>query len=462
MTNKRRKAEEERGDAKRKKGEDGCDGSVSGQSESGRAAGSKSTGTSEPRPEVEEQSQSAEGPVGEGRSQSAEGLREADAAPEEDEEMMTEPLQFAECAPPSQDPIGGNAETQGCGAGMKGISKPSPAEHSGNITPRMQTPPDVNDVAQDLGRPQEGSGAAPVPQPSQEAERHIAEAWPASDCRSTERKPQLQDSCAEETAPPSSAQQCLAATPCVPNLAFPQEVRTLQKQSSSPDILRSKGSPTPGLALSNCASKRDPSPGEKQRAYRANGSAAAQGRGVLQQEGSGVEPDEPHPVFKPIALRGSASEPPNRALQTFTVYRDPALGRPQAEPSHIAYLHPLHQSPRSACLAPPSPHHPSHGLIHHPHLLPSMLPGLAQPSLLGAVGLAHHPHHQQQPPGPAGPSYNHLGLYPIVWQYPALGLPASKWGHLESSVSPETCLRRVSLPVWHYQKHLLKTMICIL
>ncbi|KAJ8250239.1 hypothetical protein COCON_G00221610 [Conger conger] len=431
MVNKRRKPEEDRGDVKRRKAEDGC-----GRAESGQSESRKGTGASEPRPEGEELSQSAEGPDGEEQSQSAEGLEEEEAAPGEGKETGTETLPSdgpalggAKTPPAPQHPIGGNSETQEqeCGAGMKGSSKPLSAEHSGNVMPVM--PPDALDAAEGSGRPQEGSGAASAPQPSQEAEQHTAETWPASDCRSTERKPQLRDSLSEETAPPSSSQQSPAATPCVPNPSFPQEVRTPYKQSSSPDIPRPR--PSPGLALSNGVSKRDPSPGEKQRGRRANGSAAP--------EGSGGEPDEPHPVFKPIALRGSASEPPSSPLQPFTVYRDPALRRPPTEPGHYLHpLHPLHQPPRSG---------PHPGLLHHPHLLPSLLPGLAPPSMLGAVGLAHHPHHQQ-PPGPAGPSYNHLGLYPIVWQYPALGLPGAKWGHPESSVSSETCLRRNTASPW--------------
>ncbi|KAJ8372686.1 hypothetical protein AAFF_G00280150 [Aldrovandia affinis] len=106
-----------------------------------------------------------------------------------------------------------------------------------------------------------------------------------------------------------------------------------------------------------------------------------------------------------------------------------------------------------------------------------MLPGLAPGSLLGggpprmdpghsgrlgALALAHHPHQppqqQQQQQPPTAASYNHLGLYPIVWQYPngahsypALGLPAAKWGHPDTGVSSEACLRRNSPNPWLHQ-----------
>lgn len=432
MVNKRRKPEEERSDVKRRRAEAGCDGAERGEPES------KSTSGSELRPEEDQQSQGAEGPEEDKQSQSAEGVEEA-AAAGEDEETGREKVRSPDCAmkraktpPTPQDPISScGSEMQGCGAGPTVTSKSSPAEHSGTTAPRMQTPPDVIDITEESSGP-------PGVDSSQKAERRIPETGPISDSRSTECKPPLQDSRSEDAAPPSSAQERSAATPRVPNPAFPREPWTPHDQSSSPDIPRPKASPPP----EPCVSKRDPSPGVRRRGCGPNGS------GALQPEGSGAEPDEPHPVFRPVALRGSASEPPTSALQPFTVYRDPMLGRPQTEPSHVTYLHPqlhpLHQSPRSACLAPPTPHHPSHGLIHHPHLLPSMLPGLAPPSLLGAVGLAHHPHHQQ-PPSTAGPSYNHLGLYPIVWQYPALGLPSSKWGLPEGSVNSEPCLRRVRL-----------------
>ncbi|XP_064172762.1 probable JmjC domain-containing histone demethylation protein 2C [Anguilla rostrata] len=443
MANKRRKAEEERSEVKRRKAGGGCGGTESSDQGSRRTAEppaeSKSKGASQPRPQEEEPSHSAEGPEG------------VEAAPGEDGEIVTvrsvdRALRRTKTPPAPHEPGGGSSEAEGCGSGTKGTLKPSPAEESGIIAARTQTPPDMTGATEDCGRPRQGSGAASAPQPSQEAERHIPETRPGSECRSMQRRPELQDSCSEEAVPPSSARQCSAATPCVRNPALPQEVRT-SLRSASPDVPRPRASPGP------CVSTRDASPGVKRRGSGSRASAAA--------EGGGAEPGEPR-VFKPVATRGSASEHHLSALidknQPFSLYRDLPLVRPYADTSHVTYLHPhlhpLHQPPRSACLAPPSPHHhPSHGLIHHPHLLPGMLPGLAPPSLLGghpplgAVGLAHHPHHQQ-PPSPADPSYNHLGLYPIVWQYPTLGPPSSKWGLPESSVSSETCLRRNTPSPW--------------
>lgn len=122
------------------------------------------------------------------------------------------------------------------------------------------------------------------------------------------------------------------------------------------------------------------------------------------------------------------------------------------------------------------PHHP----VHHPHLLPTVLPGVPTASLLGghprlesahASSLSHlalaHQQQQQllqhQSPhllGQAHPSasYNQLGLYPIIWQYPngthaysGLGLPSSKWVHPENAVNAEASLRRNSPSPWLHQ-----------
>ncbi|EDL97331.1 rCG60835, isoform CRA_a [Rattus norvegicus] len=121
------------------------------------------------------------------------------------------------------------------------------------------------------------------------------------------------------------------------------------------------------------------------------------------------------------------------------------------------------------------PHHP----VHHPHLLPTVLPGVPTASLLGGhprlesahtgslshLALAHQQQQllQHQSPhllGQAHPSasYNQLGLYPIIWQYPngthaysGLGLPSSKWVHPENAVNAEASLRRNSPSPWLHQ-----------
>lgn len=218
-----------------------------------------------------------------------------------------------------------------------------------------------------------------------------------------------------------------------------------------------------------------------------------------------------HPVPPP---RSSTLETTKSPLiidknEHFTVYRDPALIGSETGANHISpflnqHHFPLHSSSHRTCLNPgthhpaltPAPHllagsssqtplptintHPltsgPHHSVHHPHLLPTVLPGVPTASLLGghprletahASSLSHlalaHQQQQQllqhQSPhllGQAHPSasYNQLGLYPIIWQYPngthaysGLGLPSSKWVHPENAVNAESSLRRVSYTV---------------
>lgn len=215
--------------------------------------------------------------------------------------------------------------------------------------------------------------------------------------------------------------------------------------------------------------------------------------------------------FHPVPTRGSTLETTKSPLiidkhEHFTVYRDPALIGSETGANHISPFlnqHPfsLHSSSHRTCLNP-STHHPAltpathllagsssqtplptinshpltsgpHHSVHHPHLLPAVLPGVPTASLLGghprletahASSLSHlalaHQQQQQllqhQSPhllGQAHPSasYSQLGLYPIIWQYPngthaysGLGLPSSKWVHPENAVNAESSLRRVS------------------
>ncbi|XP_073541504.1 probable JmjC domain-containing histone demethylation protein 2C isoform X3 [Phyllobates terribilis] len=222
--------------------------------------------------------------------------------------------------------------------------------------------------------------------------------------------------------------------------------------------------------------------------------------------------------FHPVVARASAIESTKSPLiidknELFTVYRDPALVGPDTAANHISpYLHqhnfPLHSPAHRACL-PPNNHHPaltanphmltsspnqtpmtamnahalgstSHHSVHHPHLLPTVLSGMPPGSLLGGhpqletahasslshLALAHQQQQQMlqhQPPhllGQAHPpaSYNQLGLYPIIWQYPngshaysSLGLPSSKWVHPENHVSAEASIRRNTASPWLHQ-----------
>ncbi|XP_075072431.1 putative JmjC domain-containing histone demethylation protein 2C isoform X2 [Mixophyes fleayi] len=222
--------------------------------------------------------------------------------------------------------------------------------------------------------------------------------------------------------------------------------------------------------------------------------------------------------FHPVAARVSAIESTKSPLiidknEHFTVYRDPALVGPETAHNHISpYLHQhnfaLHSPAHRACL-PPNSHHPaltanphmltsssnqtpmtaigahplgstSHHSVHHPHLLPTVLSGMPPGTLLGGhpqletahasslshLALAHQQQQQMlqhQPPhllGQAHPSasYNQLGLYPIIWQYPngshaysSLGLPSPKWVHAENHVNAESSIRRNTASPWLHQ-----------
>ncbi|KAM8924254.1 putative JmjC domain-containing histone demethylation protein 2C isoform 2-T2 [Pelodytes ibericus] len=222
--------------------------------------------------------------------------------------------------------------------------------------------------------------------------------------------------------------------------------------------------------------------------------------------------------FHPVAARVSTIESTKSPLiidknEQFTVYRDPALVGPETTPNHMSpYLHqhsfPMHSPAHRTCL-PPNSHHPaltanphlltssanqtpmsamnahqlgstSHHSVHHPHLLPTVLSGMPPASLLGGhpqletahasslshLALAHQQQQQMlqhQPPhllGQAHPqaSYNQLGLYPIIWQYPngshgysGLGLPSSKWVHPENHVNAEATIRRNTASPWLHQ-----------
>ncbi|CAK7305007.1 Probable JmjC domain-containing histone demethylation protein 2C [Vulpes lagopus] len=222
--------------------------------------------------------------------------------------------------------------------------------------------------------------------------------------------------------------------------------------------------------------------------------------------------------FHSVPIRGNTLEATKSPLiidknEHFTVYRDPALVGSETGANHISpflnqHPFPLHSSSHRTCLNPgthhpaltPAPHllagsssqtplptintHPltsgPHHSVHHPHLLPAVLPGVPTASLLGghprletahASSLSHlalaHQQQQQllqhQSPhllGQAHPSasYNQLGLYPIIWQYPngthaysGLGLPSSKWVHPENAVNAESSLRRNSPSPWLHQ-----------
>lgn len=183
--------------------------------------------------------------------------------------------------------------------------------------------------------------------------------------------------------------------------------------------------------------------------------------------------------------------------EPFTVYRDPALVRRELE-SLSTYVPPPHTPPNlhskrqlkspspsssspsltsttshtkimgpAAHLSPlplpsQSPLCSTHPSIPHPHLLPSLLPGLppSSPLLagharLGPLSLPHHPLALQATPsllsqGPGTASLTPMGLYPVLWPpFPngvhgySLGIPGSKWTSPETAGISEASLRRV-------------------
>ncbi|XP_049646575.1 probable JmjC domain-containing histone demethylation protein 2C [Suncus etruscus] len=281
------------------------------------------------------------------------------------------------------------------------------------------------------------------------------------------------------------------------------------KLSASVDVHKAKSNPSPEVVKAKVAHSPD---SVKTKAAYVNNQAAGERRLA-----SKIEHELTRCSFHPVSSRGSALESTKSPLiidknEHFTVYRDPALigsdtGASPISPFLSQHPFPLHSSSHRACLNPgthhpaltPAPHllagssgqtplpamnaHPltsgPHHSVHHPHLLPAVLPGVPPASLLGhsrletahASSLSHlalaHQQQQQllqhQSPhllGQAHPSasYGQLGLYPIIWQYPngthaysGLGLPSSKWVHPENAVNAESSLRRNSPSPWLHQ-----------
>nr|XP_021490930.1 probable JmjC domain-containing histone demethylation protein 2C isoform X3 [Meriones unguiculatus] len=272
-----------------------------------------------------------------------------------------------------------------------------------------------------------------------------------------------------------------------------------RKSNSSPEVVKPKITQSPDAVKSKATYGNSHAIGERRLAAK-------------------IEHELSRCSFHPVPTRGSALETTKSPLiidknEHFTVYRDPALIGTEAGTNHISpflsqHPFPLHSSSHRTCLNPgthhpaltPGPHllagsssqaplptintHPltsgPHHSVHHPHLLPTVLPGVPTASLLGghprlesahASSLSHlalaHQQQQQllqhQSPhllGQAHPSasYNQLGLYPIIWQYPngthaysGLGLPSSKWVHPENAVNAEASLRRNSPSPWLHQ-----------
>ncbi|XP_066204866.1 probable JmjC domain-containing histone demethylation protein 2C isoform X2 [Saccopteryx leptura] len=295
----------------------------------------------------------------------------------------------------------------------------------------------------------------------------------------------------------------------------------LRKRSPPPEILKSKFN----ASVDGHKTKSNPSPevvkpkmthspeSVKSKATYINSHVAGERRLANK-----IEHELSRCGFHPVPTRGSTLETTKSPLiidknEHFTVYRDPALIGSETGANHISpflnqHPFPLHSSSHRTCLNPGT-HHPSlppaahllagsssqtplptinthpltsgpHHSVHHPHLLPAVLPGVPPASLLGghprletahASSLSHLALARQQQQqllqhqsshllGQAHPSasYSQLGLYPIIWQYPngthaysGLGLPSSKWVHPENAVNAESSLRRNSPSSWLHQ-----------
>uniref|UniRef100_A0AAZ3SPJ9 JmjC domain-containing histone demethylation protein 2C n=1 Tax=Oncorhynchus tshawytscha TaxID=74940 RepID=A0AAZ3SPJ9_ONCTS len=267
--------------------------------------------------------------------------------------------------------------------------------------------------------------------------------------------------------------------PCIKNASLADEARKSYKLSPSPDVPKPLPSPEALKPKPLC------SPDIVKSKTQSVLETCSKAKPLTSPEVSkhkGRYPDNtPRSSFKPVLARGTES--PGSCTKSpliidknehFTVYRDPALVRPNQETNHVSYLHPqlhhLHASSHASCLTPSSTHH--HTSHSHHHLLSGVLSGLPPGPLLGGhprldssglghLGLAHHhPVSQPQTHSHTSASYNQLGLYPIIWQYPnethsyspRLNLPGSKWVHPENPVSSETNMRRNTASPWlHHQ-----------
>ncbi|KAG9346026.1 hypothetical protein JZ751_007841, partial [Albula glossodonta] len=478
------------------------------------------------------------GVEGDEKSRQAELVQSADCERQEEKSPPQPAKPPTPCAQSA-----GVPEVQGCIVEMKSTVKTLPKDHYITAA-RTQTPKCVIDITDDGNMhpgSRESSEAVSALLASQKSElyvpepRHLVLKQSVSECRKLEGEQQMARSFSSKmefahsevirpvTSVSESAavaerekiQQYSSSVPCIKSASIAEDVRKSLKTSPSPDILKPKCNPSPDIIKSKTHSvlettkpKPNTSPEVAKHKIRYPDNPGT----TSNRSASKTELDAPRSSFKPVPARGAVSSAPESTKspliidknEHFTVYRDPALVRPETETNHITYLHqhlhPIHASSHPTCLTP-NTHHPSHLLpgspinahalgsaahhsVHHPHLLPGVLPGMPPASLLGghprldsghAGGLGHlalahhHPHQQQQflqqqapPPLLAqthtSASYSQLGLYPIIWQYPngthsypGLGLPSSKWVHPENAVNSEASLRRNTPSPWLHQ-----------
>lgn len=434
------------------------------------------------------------------------------------------------------------AEVQGCIVEIKSTVKTLPKEHystGATRTPISKCVIDITDDSSSHPTNRENSEAVSALLTSQKRETYVPEARhlvlnpSASECRKPEGELQQQLSqslgskiefaYSEVIRPVTSVSESAAVAererekvqqqypsimPCIKNASLAEDVRKPQKLSLSPDVAKSKSNPSPDTFKPKCNPSPDamkskthsvleamkPKPNTSPEVAKHKGRHTDNPLSSVSRLAAKPDTETPRSSFKPVPARTISSESTKSPLivdknDHFTVYRDPALVRPEAETNHVTYLpphlHPLHSSSHATCLTPSSHHHSHllpasslspHPSVHHP-LLPTVLPAISPSPLLGGhprldsgglghLALAHHhPHQQQQflqqqPPPPllpqthGGASYNQLGLYPIIWQYhngtqhsysPGLSLPGSKWVHPENAVNSDGSLPRVRM-----------------
>ncbi|XP_053367912.1 probable JmjC domain-containing histone demethylation protein 2C isoform X1 [Clarias gariepinus] len=457
------------------------------------------------------------------------------------------PLQPSQLPSPSSCPQAqslGPAEAQGCIVEIKSTVKSLPKEHYSTGAPRTHTPKCVIDITEDSSSHstmRENSEAVSALLASQKHEtceaRHLVLNPSVSECRKPEAEPQqqlgqslgskIEYAHSEVIRPVTSVSESAAVAererekvqqqypsimPCIKNASLAEDVRKPQKLSSSPDVAKSKSNPSPDTFKPKCNPSPDamkskthsvleamkPKPNTSPEVAKHKGRFTDNPPSSVARLAGKPDTETPRSSFKPVPARTTLSESTKSPLivdknEHFTVYRDPALVRSEAETNHVTYLpshlHPLHSSSHATCLTPSSHHHShllpasslsSHHSVHHP-LLPTVLPAMPPTSLLSghprldsgglshlALAHHHHPHQQQQflqqQPGPpllpqthGGANFNQLGLYPIIWQYhngtqpsypPGLGLPGSKWVHPENAVNSDGSLPRNTSSPW--------------
>uniref|UniRef100_A0A8C1JWE4 Probable JmjC domain-containing histone demethylation protein 2C n=1 Tax=Cyprinus carpio TaxID=7962 RepID=A0A8C1JWE4_CYPCA len=415
----------------------------------------------------------------------------------------------------TQNQASGQTEVQSCIVEMKSTVKTLSKDHNGTGTPWTHTPKCVIDITEDANTQfssRENSEAVSALLASQKCDayvpesRHLVLNASHAECRRPDGEQQQnahnigEFTHSEVIRPVTSVSESAAlgergklqqqyTSMVIKNPPLTEDIRKTHKLNPSPDLPKPKSNSSPDILNPNIHEYSKPkpntSPEVSKHKPRHPENPPTTGRLALKHE-----PDIPRSSFKPVPARGALSESTKSLLvvdknEHFMVYRDPALVRPESDNNHVAYLHPhlhpLHGSSHATCLTPSS-HHSSHLLpsssmshsVHHSHLLPTVLPTISPASLLsshprldspglGHLALAHHHSHQQQqflqqqPPPQllaqthGGASYNQLGLYPIIWQYPN-GThsypPGYKWVHPENAVNSDSNLRRNTSSPW--------------